>query len=330
MKPKIEMRALSVLMALLFVSVVMVPVVSAYEYPQQSWTQKNSNYYGGTNAYTASTIGYFGAVYIPGRDVYEYSYRITGVGETRDGNSNSISACRLQSLDIKETDNKIHQAIWTSTDPKYVGSWPLNDGNSAYYYDITYKISSMAISAVSSYAGFAISAADLVCSMLSGYDDHQDGETVWRTWEYYPDKTDVGHFFWWLIDIDPSQTIKFSVEDCLFGPRYEVVGVGWTFTVTAPVAPSKMTESEKEKYAIELIPINELKGRSEELNLAPETVDELTMYGEPIYYAHKIPIEAIPYEPDKEKVISKILERGRYSRDTLFTAVTSMANSKEK
>jgi hypothetical protein len=108
------------------------------------------------------------------------------------------------------------------------------------------------------------------------------------------------------------------------------VGVGWTFTVTAPVAPSKMTESEKEKYAIELIPINELKGRSEELNLAPETVDELTMYGEPIYYAHKIPIEAIPYEPDKEKVISKILERGRYSRDTLFTAVTSMANSKEK
>ncbi|WP_160173151.1 hypothetical protein [Methanosarcina soligelidi] len=45
----------------------------------------------------------------------------------------------------------------------------------------------MAIGAINSYASFAISATTLVASLLSGYDDEINGETVWREWEYAPD-----------------------------------------------------------------------------------------------------------------------------------------------
>jgi len=37
--------------------------------------------------------------------------------------------------------------------------------------------------------------------------------------------------------------------------------------------------------------------------------DELIRYGEPVYYAHKIPIEVISHTLDTEAVISKLVEK---------------------
>jgi hypothetical protein len=241
------------------------------------------------------------------------------VGETRSSSGGSTAACRVQAVEITELENKANQAMWTSTDSQYIGAWPRSDGNSAYYANVAFTISSIAISYINSYANFAISAATLVSSLLSGCDGYSDGETIWREWGYDPDKTDVGHFFWWLNDIKPGQTVKFSVGDYLFGPSYELVGVRYTVTVIPPRrAPSKMTEAEKEKYGIEVVPLNQLKTRSSELNLSPETVKELIEYGEPVYVAHKLPVEVVSEPVDKEEVISKLLESRKYSRKELF------------
>lgn len=318
--------------AVLIMNILLMPVVSAYENPIYNWKLKKAVSYGGINAYTAADVGRFTAPYIPSRNAYEYNYRITGVGETRTSSGGSTAACRVQAVEIKELENKANQAMWTSTDSQRIGAWPRSDGNSAYYADVAYTISSIAISYINSYANFAISAATLVSSLLSGCDEQQDGETIWREWEYDPDKTDVGHFFWWLNDIKPGQTVKFSVGDYLFGPSYEVAGVKWTFTVTAPSrAPSKMTEVEKKKYGIEVIPLNQLKTRSSELNLAPETVEELIEYGEPVYVAHNLPVEVVSCEPiDKEEVISKLLEGSKYSRKELFGPVNPFVNKTNK
>ena len=320
----------STLLVAMLVSVSVVPAASAYDNPDESWTEVNSASYGQIDAYIASSVGYFGGPYIPERGVYECNFRMAGVGDTRYNDGESASACRIQSLEIAETYNKPHQSIWTSTDPVRMGAWPRDNGNSAYYYTVAYKVSSLAISAVSPYAGFALSAADLVAFMLNGCDDSENGEIVWRKWEHNPDQTDVGHFFWWLIDIDPGQTIEFTVTDYLFGPVYEAVGVGWTFTITTPSrSPDSMTTVEREKYGIEIIPIDELKERSGELNIASETVDELIRYGEPVYYAHRLPVKAIPLNPDKEEAIPWILERTGYSRDELFGVTNPLAATME-
>lgn len=52
-----------------------------------------------------------------------------------------------------------------------------------------------------------------------------------------------------------------------------------------------------------------LKKCSDERNRAPEMADELIRYGEPVYYAHKIPIEVISHTLDTEAVISKLVEK---------------------
>lgn len=307
------------------------PVASAYETPTWDSTLKKSASYNGIYAYTAADVGYFGpAIYNPARNTYEYTFRITGLGETRTSSGGSTAACRIQGVEIKEVTNKANQAIWTSTDPQYIGSWPRPDGNSAYYSNVAYTISSLAISAMSSYANYAISAATLVASLRSGYDDETNGETVWREWEYSPDKTDVSYFFWWIHDVKPGQTITFSVENCLFGPYYEMADVKKTYSVTAPSrAPSKMTEAEKEKYGIEVIPLNELEARSSELNLAPEIVEELIKYGEPVYVAHNLTVEEVISEDEpayKEELVSELVNRTGYSREELLGPVNPFGN----
>lgn len=184
----------------------------------------------------------------------------------------------------------------------------------------------MAISAVSSYAGFAVSATTLVYSMLSGCDDQQNGETVIRQWEYSPDKTDVGHFFWWRVNVDPGQTIKFDVEDDLFGPYYELVGVGWHFTVTAPPSPDKMTDSEKERYGVELVSADELRNNSQDLKISSKTINSLINSGEPVYRIHNLSVEAVPYTPNKENAISKLLGMTDLTIDKLFNQKINFAS----
>lgn len=321
--------------AVLVMDILFMPVVSAYETPTWNSTLKKSASYNGVYAYTAANIGLFGdPVYMPGRDVYLYNFRITGLGETRTSSGGSTAKCRIQSVEIKEVTNKANQAIWPGTDPQYIGSWPRSDGNSAYYANLAYTISSIAISAISSYASYAISAATLVASLRSGYDAETNGETVWREWEYFPDKTDVSYFFWWMHEVKPGQTVTFSVENCLFGPYYEMVDVKKTYSVTAPSrAPSKMTEAEKKKYGIEVIPLNELETRSSELNLAPEVIEELIKYGEPVYVAHNLTIEEVISEDepaDKEELISELVNRTGYSREELFGPVNPFGNITSK
>lgn len=321
--------------AFLIMNILFMPVVSAYQTPIWNSTLKKSASYNGVYAYTAANVGLFGdPVYMSGRNAYVYNYRITGLGETRTSTGGSTAKCRIQSVEIKEVTNKANQAIWTSTDPLYIGSWPRPDGNSAYYANVAYTISSIAISAINSYANYAVSAVTLVASLLSGYDGETNGETVWREWEYSPDKTDVSYFFWWMHDVKPGQTVTFSVENCLFGPYYEMVNVKKTYSVTAPSrAPSKMTEAEKKKYGIEVIPLNELEARSSELNLAPEVVEELIEYGEPVYVAHNLTIKEVVSEDepaDKEELIFELANRTGHSREELLGPVNLFGNNTSK
>lgn len=94
-----------------------------------------------------------------------------------------------------------------------------------------------------------------------------------------------------------------------------------------------MTEAEKKKYGIEVIPINELEGRSSELNLAPEVVEELIKYGEPVYVAHNLTIEEVVLEgepADKEELISELVNRTGYSREELLGPVNPFGNITSK
>ena len=116
-KPKgIGIAAITSLLAALLVTMSFAPgVISAYDEPEAHWEKDNSAraYIGSEwiNAYIAGSVGYFGAPWIPGRNVWEYNFRITGVGEVRDDNENPEELCRNQAVQVKETVNKEHQVI---------------------------------------------------------------------------------------------------------------------------------------------------------------------------------------------------------------------------
>jgi hypothetical protein len=290
MKVTTKPKGFGIAAAVLLVAMSFAPgITSAYEEPKDHWERDNScyNYWG--NGYIAGSVGYFGASWIPERNVWEYNFRITGVGEGRDDYGDPLEVCLSHRVIVKETVNKEHQTIWTSTDKQYMGAWP-NSGTEEEYYDIAYSVTSLAISAINSHASFALSAIGLLESFTSDCDDEQNGEKVYRNWDCSSPETDVGHWFWWLHDVDPNQEVEFTVEDDLFGGGFEWVGVSWSFTCNTPSPPSKMSAAEMRNYGIEVIPISELKGRADELNMAPKTVEELLKQREPIYYAHNLPV----------------------------------------
>lgn len=284
----------------------MAPMALAYDQPQTTWTQTNSAPGGiyPINAYKSATVGYFGAVWIPGRNVYEYNFRISGLGETREKDMGyAWDAITRQKVVISETYNNGHQAMWTSTDPRYIGAWP-ESGTSTSYYDVSFAVISLAVGAINGYAGFALGAIGLINAMRSACDVSQNGETVVRQWDYWPMESDLAHWFWWLNDVDPNQQIRFTVSDDLYGTGFSHVGVGWEYTINAPSAPGRMSAEEKEKYGVEVVPINDLKSRAAELNIAPETVEELQKTGEPVYYAHNLPAEAVKIQPKPDILVN--------------------------
>lgn len=277
----------------------------AYDEPEAHWERKNSTTMEQTivpvHVYIAGSVGYFGATWIPARGVWEFNFRMAGVGEARWDDSyggDPANYCAAQDVIITETVNKDHQAIWTSNDKRYIGAWP-HSGDDAYYYDVAYEIASFAISTINSYAGFALSAVELVYSLLSASDREEDGETVKRSWDYPLDNdSDVGCWLWWLVDVDPDQTVEFTVEDSLIG-AFGRLPVNWGFRLVAPDTPERMSGAEREMYGIEEIPISALRERADELCIAPETVEELvegaSTRGESIvYYAHNLPVVEIP------------------------------------
>jgi hypothetical protein len=158
-------------------------ITSAYDEPKTHWEQDNSarthTEFEWINAYIATSVGLFNTTWIPGRDVWEYTFGITGVGAVRDDDGNPEEFCRWQAVQVQETVNKEHQAIWTSMDEWYIGAWP-HSGTNAEYYDVAYAATSLAISAISSHASFALSAAGLAAAFVNACDDKRDGDSMAR------------------------------------------------------------------------------------------------------------------------------------------------------
>lgn len=245
-----------------------------------------------------------------GKGVWEHNFRIASPGESRWADDGSpADTIRIQRVVISETVNKGSQAIWTSTDSKYIGGWPESGTPPGVYYDVAFAATSLAVGAINGYAAFALGVVDLLQALVSTYDSGQNGETVVREWYYSPDESDVFHWFWWLNDVDPYQEVKFTISDEMYGPGWEYVGICWEATIPAMSPGDKMSAEEREKYGVEVIPVNELASRASELNLAPETVEELQKIGEPVYYAHKVPVKLVEItaQPDPSKVSPEFL-----------------------
>ena len=268
------------------------------EDPIKHWEDKHSCAMGSIDnpywGYLAISVGYFGYTWIdvPNRHCYEYNMRIVGVGRTKKDASTTVPYCTSHFVEIKQTVNPDAQTVWQTFEDKYVGAWP-HTGATVDYYQIAGACASYAIDLMSSFAGFELSTIEFINSLLSAVDESEHTEEiVRREWDCpYLETSDCGHFFWWLHDVDPNPDppIQFTVEDFLYGLSGESqpLSIKFTFSITPPNDPTKLSAAELRKYGIQKIPIREIKERAAELGISSTTVKELIEQGEPVYIGYE-------------------------------------------
>lgn len=291
----------------------------ASDNPVSHTEESNSTFYNGNNIYASSSIAFMGAEWSSARHKWAFNYRFSGTGASRYRTTgDATNEIRIAAMEIDGTSNTDNMAIWTSNDPEYIGSAPENSGTDAYYSDIADSVVGFAITAINNLgASYAWSTYGLLSALMSTVDDTDpsDPDREWRQWEWSWDKSDVGQFFWFIVDVDPYQTVQISNEYMIFGPGYELLSAGKGYrnleagsppssasTATMSTSenwnPGMMSEEEKKKYGIEEIPRDQFEKRAKELHISKRSVKEfLNSDDEVFYYAHNfVEYEVAPSE----------------------------------
>ncbi len=269
----------------------------AYETPTYHIEHSNYVYYNYIYTYAADSLGSFAApVWIPARQVWEYNYRITGTGASRSYGS-PVNAIRVAAFEIETTYNspQINMTPLAGDDAK--GSAPESTGSQPIYENVASALVDLAIDTI---AGAGVSFLWTVATLLADFhsvvDESTDtGDYIWKQWTWSSDNHDVGQFYWWIVDVKPSQVVQFSYDYYLFGPGYEMVDAGIGYhTIASPYHsmksmggewnPGMMTDAEKEQNGIVAIPMSQLDEKAKEFGYAPETVKALKDSGDKFFY----------------------------------------------
>jgi hypothetical protein len=290
--------------------------------PVSTTEESNSTYYNYNNIYAASSIAYMGAEWSDARHAWGFNYRYSGTGASRSSTSGDASdLVRIAAMEIEGTSNTANMAIWTSSDSKYIGSAPESSGTDAYYDDVADSVVGLAITAINNLgASYVWSTLGLLKALLSTVDDQTtQNDYIWRKWDWSPDQSDVGQFFWFIVDVEPYETVQISNEYMIFGPGYELLSAGKGYrnleagappsststtststTSTNSWNPGMMSDEERRKYGIEEIPREQFKKRAAELHISPRSIEEFeNSDAEVFYYAHNfVEYEVNPSEKE--------------------------------
>lgn len=235
-------------------------------------------------------IGYMGAAWSSQRNCWEFNFRVVGTGSARTPSGGRKYAIRCALIDINSTYNSSNMSYWTSNAAKYIGSAPETSGSTADYANLMSAIAGMAITVLNnlgvSYAWSAITLAAAIRNVVDSTSNNNTGLT--RDWEWSSDVSDVGQYFWFLVDVNAGKQVKFSTDYCILGPGYEIVDAGTSiYTCTAPAAPSAASASELAANNVEKIARSDFLEKAEELELSDKIIKEFTESDEAyFYYAH--------------------------------------------
>ncbi|WP_432403587.1 hypothetical protein [Wukongibacter sp. M2B1] len=278
-------------------------VAFASDDPINHTEKSNTTYYNYRDIYAASSIGYMGAEWSNSRNCWEFNYRFAGTGASRISGSDSDDI-RIAAMQIEGVDNTDNMALWSSADEKYIGSAPESKGDTPDY-SFANAVIGFAITAINNLeAGYAWAVYGLIDALHSDVDNEvNEADYLWRAWDWDSDISDTGQFFWFMVDVEPNETVKMSYSYMIFGPGYELLEAGEGTRELIAAGPSSksitttledwnpgmMTDEEKEKYGIEEITLNNIEKRAQELNISSERVSEFINSDEEVlYYAHNL------------------------------------------
>lgn len=200
-------------------------------------------------------------------------------------------------MEVEGTSNTSNMDFWTSAGDRYIGSAPESGGSSPDYTDVASAVIGFAITAINNLgASYLWSTVGLIAALIPTVDDEvSNGDYLWRSWDWSSDISDTGQFFWFGVDVQPSQTVQISYDYMIFGPGYELLdtGIGYrnliapgpdSKSAAANWNPGMMSDEEKTRYGIEEIPLKDVDERAAELSIPSEIVDDFYESGEKVLY----------------------------------------------
>ena len=250
------------------------------------------------DVYAASSIAFMGAEWSSARQAWAFNYRFAGTASADWSSGTDADLIRMACMEINCTSNQDNAAFWTSTSKKYLGSAPESTGSEPDYADIASEVIGLAITAINKIgASYAWSIMGLVGAMRST----NDGETsrddyLYREWMWSPDESDVGQFLWFVVDVEPNETVQISTEYYILGQGYELLEAGISYRnleagtagrSSVTMNPEMMSKEERDAYGIETIGREEFASKAKELNISERSQKEFLASGkEEFYYAH--------------------------------------------
>lgn len=266
----------------------------------------NSTWYGypdKADIYVASSIAYMGAEWSSARQAWAFNFRFAGTGSAdwrNSGSNANVIRCAGMNVDIVE--NEGNAAFWTSTSSKYIGSAP-ESGTHPDYGGVANAVVGLAITAINNVgASYAWSTLGLISAFVGITDDSSTATaSLYRGWDWTSDKSDVGQFFWFIVDVEPNSTAKISTDYWLVGPGYELLDAGTSYynlqasskgNSATTMNPENMSEEEREDCGIETIPREEFNSKAAELNISERSREEFLKSDDAVfYYAHNFQVE---------------------------------------
>lgn len=249
----------------------------------------------------SSSLAFMGAEWSESRQAWGFNYRFAGLATTND-----YYNLRMAGMEIEATSNAENMALWTSNDKKYIGSVP-GTANGADYSRVALAVAEFALSAFGGTVTLPWSAIQFVLALGDSLDSSvSNPDRIWRNWEWNGWVDDTGQFLWFIVDVEPNQTVKFSYEYGVIGLPFELYTLSGNRTLTAGppdnrndsyMNPDKMSASELDLHGIETIPRDAFLSRASELNISQRSVLEfLTSNEAEFYYAHSF----VEYETPQE------------------------------
>lgn len=255
---------------------------TAYGYP--SWA----------DIYVSSSIAYMGAEWSSSREKWAFNYRFAGTGSADWRSGAGADLIRIAAMDINLTSNQNRAALWTSHDSEYLGSAP-ESGINPDYGAVANGVVGLAITAINNLgASYAWSIYGLVGAFVNTTDNEEsDPDRAYRNWYWSSDESDVGQYFWFIVDVEPNETVQMSSNYYLIGPGYELLEAGTTYRNIKAGAPSRtnvimnpeiMTVEEKNAYGIETIYRKDFASKAEELNISERSKQEFLNSDDAVFY----------------------------------------------
>lgn len=305
MKTKIKYRFLSVILVLvLLFNTIVMNAFAVSDNVVSSIERTNSTVYGypsRADIYVASSIAYMGAEWSSARQAWAFNFRFVGTGSADWRSGGNANVIRFAGMEIEIIENTQNADFWTSTSAKYLGSAP-ESGTHPNYGGVASAVVGLAITAINDLgASYAWSVAGLIAAFVSTTDSSTtNSNRLYRGWNWTSDQSDVGQFFWFIVDVQPNSKAKISTDYYLIA-GYELLDAGKAnYNLTAHAAgksaitmnPEIMSEEEKIDCGIETISRANFAAKAAELNISARSQEEFLKSDEDVfYYAHNFVVE---------------------------------------